>query len=75
MLIAVPNCMKEMIKDVSPPSLRLQSTIVYTPLCNIILINTYFPEDPIVDDFDETELILLICGDYMYKYVIPTLIL
>ena len=59
MLIAVPNCMKEMIKDVSPP-LRLQSTIVYPPLCNIILINTYFPEDPSVDDFDETELILLI---------------
>ena len=52
--------MKEMIKDISPPSSRLQSALINTPLCKIILVSTYFPQDPRVDDFDETELILLL---------------
>ena len=47
--------MKEMIKDISQ-----QNALINTRLCKIILMNTYFPQDPRVDDVDETELILLL---------------
>ena len=60
MFIAVPNCMKEMIKDISPHSTRLQNALVNTRLCKVILMNTYLPQDPRVDYFDETERILLL---------------
>ena len=60
MFIAVPNCLKEMVKDVSPHSFRIQSVVINTKTCKILLINTYFPQDPRITNFDETELVLLL---------------
>ena len=60
MFIAVPKCIKDMVKDVSPHSTRIQSVLITTSTSKIMLINTYFPQDPRVMDFDETELILML---------------
>jgi len=57
MFIAVPNIIKENICDVSPPHWRIQAIIIKTIKSDILVISTYFPQDPKTLNFDETELI------------------
>ena len=60
MFIAIPECFKDNVRDVSPKSNRLQSIIIRSGSVKILLLNTYFPTDPRRDDFDESELLLLL---------------
>ena len=60
MFVAVPECLKELVKEVSPPSKRMQSLMFNFQACKILLINTYFPTDPKTTNFDETDLELLL---------------
>ena len=59
MFTAVPLCLKDNTREVSPNSDRIQSVVVDSGVKTLI-INTYFPTDPRKDDFDETELLLLL---------------
>ena len=56
MFIAVPADIKECITDVSPNHWRVQAAIIRTDGSNVLLINTYFPTDPKVNEFDSSEL-------------------
>ena len=47
MFIAVHSCLKEKVEYVSPLPPRIQIALIETQNCKIILINTYFPRDPI----------------------------
>ena len=60
MFVAIPETMKEMVKDVSPKSDRIQSLLFKIESCSILLINTYFPIDPKSDNFDDSELQLVL---------------
>ena len=60
MFIAFPLCFKNDVIDVSPKSNRVQSVIIMNGSVKTLLINTYFPTDPRKDDFDESELVLLL---------------
>ena len=60
MFVAVPDSVKEKVKDVSPPSNRMQSLLFKFDTCKILLINTYFPTDPKTNDFDDTDLNVLL---------------
>ncbi|MDP7404169.1 MAG: hypothetical protein QF782_01885, partial [Porticoccaceae bacterium] len=57
MFIAVPAEIKESVRDISPDNWRVQAAIVYTKGNNILIVNTYFPTDPQVSDFDPAELL------------------
>ena len=58
MFTAIPSSIKEIVKDVSPPTSRVQSIIIENAFNKIMLINTYFPQDPRCDNFDEADLLL-----------------
>ena len=45
MFIAIPDVIKEQVKDVSPAHWRVQAIILSTPRNRILLINSYFPTD------------------------------
>ena len=57
MFIAVPNSMKSCIEDVSPGYWRLQAIIIKNGNSRLLLINSYFPTDPLTIRFDDAELI------------------
>ncbi len=57
MFIAMPAELKEFVTDISPKHWRIQAVIVHTEDNNIMIINTYFPTDPKVDDFDSSDLL------------------
>ena len=56
MFIAVPCQLKEFVTDISPIHWRVQAMILHTNGNNIMIINTYFPTDPRVSEFDSSEL-------------------
>ena len=56
MFIAVPVELKEFVTDVSPDHWRVQAVMLHTEDKNIMVINTYFPNDPKLEDFDTSEL-------------------
>ena len=60
MFIAVPLCIKEKMKNVLYKSNRIQGVIIKDEHLNMLIINTYFPTDPRNDEFDETNLLLLL---------------
>ena len=60
MFIAVPLCLKEKMKNVVYKSNRIQGVIIKDEHLNMLIINTYFPTDPRNDQFDETNLLLLL---------------
>ena len=76
MFIAVPSYLKEKVEDVSPPSPRIQSELIETQPCKIMLINTYFPQDPGCADFEQTEVTLMLSDirNVMNKYEFVQLI-
>ena len=58
MFIAIPSCLKESVEEISSPSPRVQSVLIDYHCNKTLLINTYFPQNPRCDNFDETDLLL-----------------
>ena len=56
MFIAIPLEIKELALDVSPTHCRVQAIILSTPSNKVLIINSYFPTDPRVNEFDTTDL-------------------
>ena len=57
MFIGIPNDIKEHVTDVSPSHWRIQAILLEVSDCKILLINSYFPTDPRIQDFDTEELL------------------
>ncbi len=57
MFVAVPIEIKEHVKDVSPDHWRVQAILLEVSNCKILIINTYFPTDPRINDFDTSDLL------------------
>ena len=57
MFIAVPMEIKENVQDISPTHWRIQAIIVNTLNSRILVINSYFPTDPKIQDFDMSDLL------------------
>ena len=57
MFIAVPDSFKNMVEDVSPGYWRLQAMIIKNGNNRLLVINSYFPTDPLTIRFDDAELI------------------
>ena len=57
MFIAVPNVIKEQVRDISPGHWRIQAVIISTNQSRLLIINSYFPTDPRTVKFDDHELI------------------
>ena len=55
MFIAIPRELKEFAEDVSPHHERVQA-VMLSLATNVLIINSYFPTDPKLNDFDTTEL-------------------
>ena len=56
MFIAIPREFSELVQDVSPPHWRIQAIVLTTSKSRMLVINSYFPTDPRVADFDTTDL-------------------
>ena len=57
LFIAVPDKIKNEVKDVSPVFWRTQAAIITFKSSQILLINSYFPTDPGTVVFDQSELL------------------
>ena len=57
MFIAVAEEIKELVTDISPNHWRIQAVILQTVNNIILIINSYFPTDSKIADFDESELL------------------
>ena len=57
MFVAIPGEIKDCVEDVSPNHWRIQAVIIKTSNSKILLINSYFPTDPKVNEFDTEELL------------------
>ena len=52
MFVAIPGEIKDCVEDVSPNHWRVQAVILKTKTSKILVINTYFPTDPKLKEFD-----------------------
>ena len=52
MFIAVPDEIKEQEVDVSPNHWRVQAITLQAPSNRLLIINSYFPNDPKTSEFD-----------------------
>ena len=57
MFIAVPKEIKTNVKDISTTHWRTQAVIVHTLECDILVINSYFPTYPKMQNFDAADLL------------------
>ena len=57
MFIAVPNEIKELVVDVLPNHWRVQAITLQAPSNRLLIINSYFPNDPKTSEFDTSELL------------------
>ena len=57
MFIAVPNEIIEFVADVSPNHWRVQAITLQAPSNRLLIINSYFPNDPKTSEFDTSELL------------------
>ena len=57
MFIAVPEIMKSQVNNVSPGFWRLQAITIKSSSSTLLLINSYFPNDPKTVNFDDQELL------------------
>ena len=53
LFIAIPDSIKNLIKDVSPGYWRLQAVIISSPSSKTLLINSYFPTDSRNENVEE----------------------
>ena len=58
MFIAIPRYLKANVTDVSPSSSRLQAITLNTGCRKLLILNTYFPQDPKTDNFDTSDLLI-----------------
>ena len=58
MFIAIPDSIKNLVKDVSPGHWRLQAVTISSPSSKTLLINSYFPTDSRTDNTEEAFAIL-----------------
>ena len=56
MFIAVPRELSQFVTDISPSHWRIQAIVLLMQNNKILIINSYFPTDPKVADFDTTDL-------------------
>ena len=56
MFIAIPRELNECVRDVSPEHWRVQAVLLSAPHRRLLIVNSYFPTDPRVTDFDTTDL-------------------
>ena len=56
MFIAVPHELNDLVEDVSPQHWRVQAVVFSAPKKRLLIINSYFPTDPRLADFDNTDL-------------------
>ena len=56
MFIAIPRELNELVRDVSPQHWRIQAVVLSASHHRLLIINSYFPTDPRVADFDSTDL-------------------
>ena len=45
MFIAMPNTIKENVADISPDHWRVQAALIQNKNSNILIVNSYFPQD------------------------------
>ena len=57
LFVAVPDIIKNEVRDVSPTFWRIQAIIITIKSSRILLINSYFPTDQRTVVFDESELL------------------
>ena len=57
MFIAVPDEIIEFVADVSPNHWRVQAITLQAPSNRLLIINSYFPNDPKTSEFDTSELL------------------
>ena len=57
MFIAVPDSLKNFVKDVSPVFWRTQAVMININRFKTLVINSYFPTDPGTVAFDDSELL------------------
>ena len=62
MFIAIPKYLKSKVTEVSSLSSRIQAVILKTECRNMLILNTYFPQDPKTNDFDTTDLLTTLIG-------------
>ena len=58
MFIAIPDSIKNLVKDVSPGHWRIQAVTISSPSSKTLLINSYFPTDSRTDNTEEAFAIL-----------------
>ena len=56
MFVAISLDIKELVLDVSPTHWRVQAIILSTPSNKLLIINSYFPTNHWVNEFDTTDL-------------------
>ena len=56
MFVAIPQDIKEFALDVSPTHWRVQAIILSTPSNKVLIINTCFPTDQRMNEFDTADL-------------------
>ena len=57
MFVVISLEIKELVLDVSPTHWRVQAIILSTPSNKVLIMNSYFPTDHRVNEFDTTELL------------------
>ena len=57
MFIAIPDSLKNYVKDVSPVFWRTQAIVININRFKTLVINSYFPTDPRTVAFDDSELL------------------
>lgn len=62
MFIAVPKVLSNSVVDVSPSHKRIQAITINCNGNKILVVNSYFPTDPRLKDFDKTDLISTLVG-------------
>ena len=56
MFIAIPQCLKSVSTNISPLNWRLQAIKIQLETASLVIINSYFPNDPHTANFDDAEL-------------------
>ena len=57
MFIAIHKDIGTYVEDVSPTHWRIQAVLLTTPGNRLLIINSYFPTDPRINNFDSAELL------------------
>ena len=56
MFIAIPHCLKDVTTNISPQHWRIQAIRLQLESSSLVIINSYFPNDPSTANFDDASL-------------------